>query len=117
MSKPRHTPGPWNFIRDRDCIARPDGVGIALMARSTLVGQMPPGHVMVPTIAKNTANGWLIAAAPDLLDACELLLHQVEAEYGIDPDDTVDPGDCRAGDHLEAIALARAAIAKATAAT
>ena len=105
----KHTPGPWTLAMhsegDETLDVIVDGsecfehgitraIWIAQCDAACLAGE--PGM--------NEANAWLIAAAPDLLAACEAVLAVMTGpEYG------GAPGT------IEAARLARAAIAKATA--
>ena len=86
MSSPRqHTPGPWTV--DNQYIHGPDGIRFLAVAGDG-AGQ---------------SNARLIAAAPELLDALEAVLPDLEhyvATHGPGPD--------------KRLALARAAIAKAS---
>jgi hypothetical protein len=65
MSEAKHTPGPWEFRLEayRTVIFHKAEVGEKALA----VGA---GHY-----PSNIANARLIAAAPDLLEACEALTH------------------------------------------
>ncbi len=80
----QHTPGPWELSRD----AVPDWhTQITVYTEAT--------GTRVATVFEREANAHLIAAAPELLAACEAAL------------DRDDVADCELGDML------RAAIAKA----
>jgi hypothetical protein len=89
----RHTPGPWKEDAwvGTDPYDDPDGPFVE-------VGNVrwSPNKVDVPAAIEQTANARLIAAAPELLEACEGLLNAL-------PSATTHP----------AIKAARAAIAKA----
>lgn len=100
MSK--HTPGPWQLAYYVDSgkpncgsviAANPHGEGAEEVASVNWIGG--------GFYSEQTANARLIAAAPELLDACRLFL--MCDEYS--PDPAVS----------KAMAAARAAIAKATA--
>lgn len=101
MSK--HTPGPWAFSRwdewgdTRFYIAQADGApytpnysDVATLVAETCIGEK---------VATQEANARLIAAAPELLEALELLTAGIESSVS----DTYIP-----------LVKARAAIAKAT---
>lgn len=87
MSGAKHTPGQWRL--DALTIIGDSGEG-----------QHPVAFADGPTMAISDANATLIAAAPDLLAACEALLagHVVGFTHA---------------ERVAAIAAARAAIAKA----
>ena len=93
---PAHTPGPWDY--DMDFIVAPDPNGkhpdiyIAEIADSDDEGR-------VASFEQQDANRWLIAAAPDLLAACTLIVERWER-----------------GNLAEAARACTAAILKATAA-
>ena len=92
-----HTPGPWHVSRDQAVVFGPGG---QLMADCEIFGPA--------MYEERYANACLIAAAPDLLAACQLLEGRLESlmkygDYGFD-----DPA------RDAAIIQARAAIAKAT---
>lgn len=71
-----HTPGPWvyQYFPEEDtwCIGYPGVDGMIAMA-------VPNEHL--PTAVSAEANARLIAAAPDLLEACELIADWCD-EYG-----------------------------------
>ena len=95
-----HTPGPW--IRWRTTTGGTPG---------TLIG--PPGERYVAavnsatTVNETTANCDLIAAAPDLLEACRASLVAITSSYGVPHKGGCQCRKCYASDKL------RAAIAKA----
>lgn len=70
----KHTPGPWMVFDeiDRSCIRRPgvDAAGISIVCYG---GGMLGDHAGVhgQTTAEAWANARLIAAAPELLEACK----------------------------------------------
>jgi len=54
----KHTPAPWNYVKGSDTIETRQGVAVA--------------HIPVTgTVGQPAANGCLIAAAPELLEACK----------------------------------------------
>jgi len=75
----KHTPGPWTsnaFAREPDCeyfVAGPEGQWLADVGG----GEDYVDHSSMDT---QRANARLIAAAPDLLAACEAVLDMVESE-------------------------------------
>lgn len=91
MSK--HTPGPWT-LSNRMCPDRGEGFFWVSAERTLhlMVAPCPEGFVF----GENEANARIIAAAPELLEACKLALEQINAN------------DYRTRDTI------RAAIAKAT---
>lgn len=107
-TKGTHTPGPWKY--ERITIGHPDNwrnpivtapgnyIARLFCAESTVAGMTADG---LTTLDEAEANAALIAAAPDLLEACQLVA-----------DHCGDHGDERS---FRAIKAARAAIAKATA--
>ena len=69
-----HTPGPWEY--DRSETAMQEFRGYSVTYPSDAYG---PGTRLVlisPECLENEADARLIAAAPDLLEALELLLNQ-----------------------------------------
>lgn len=99
MDCDKHTPGPWQVSGDSKLNVYSAKTG-DLLARAITGG--PPA----------VANARLIGAAPELLEALEILM---EAQRRSDPFN--DQGNQAEGDVLMGIALAKAgaAIAKATA--
>lgn len=92
MNETKHTPGPWHvdgmsIFAPTDHIAAKD---VAVMVND--------GN---SSIAERGANALLIAAAPELLAACEMLVKGIGEHGG-------NYTDC-----LEASRVARAALAKA----
>lgn len=71
MSK--HTPGPWQYESLPAVVTDANRCIIAVT-----VG--PERTVAVADVKQQRANARLIAAAPDLLEACNRLLMQVEVE-------------------------------------
>lgn len=108
MSNAQHTPGPWSVDENVN--------GIHIM-------QDNPGSVdlKVARIAgradDSIANAWLIAAAPDLLDACQAMIRWDDAEKNARPfDEDFGKGFYDRMDMCaEAFAKAREAITKAQA--
>lgn len=96
MSK--HTTGPWKYVEGGwvDSTSTPN---VAYC-----------GQLGIRTAEEQIANGKLIAAAPDLLEACQAL------PIGILDHDFIDAADFKdnAEPFLRAMRLARRAIAKAT---
>lgn len=114
-----HTPGPWKVIED------PFSEGIVAIIQHDEFGLLAVGSCedRAATGEEDHYNAHLIAAAPDLLAACEALLNVAN-----DPSDCPyfnDAGTCTGGCHSEPRCLtdrpnngwpkeqARAAIAKA----
>lgn len=97
MTNRNHTPGPWEAVDKR-----PDGFrGYSIFHGDQFVAHVGDSDSVTPI----DANARLIAAAPELLEACELLIEQYEAS-----------GDFTIGGKLtnRPFSMARAAIAKAT---
>ena len=69
MSESKHTPGPWLVTEDPIYGARIDAPGSFCVAK-TIPNDMP--------IKQKLANARLIAAAPDLLDACRAALYALK---------------------------------------
>jgi hypothetical protein len=98
MSEAKHTPGPWGFRLEapRTVIFHKAEIG----ERALAVGAGHyPAHI---------ANARLIAAAPDLLEACEELLQDILSPF---PREAVVIAGLGTGN--SSIEKARAAIAKA----
>jgi hypothetical protein len=88
MKTLNHTPGPWILERDR-------AKSLSIYGDTTFIGEVY--HEVDEPSPEENANARLIAAAPDLLDACRMAL------------------SCMAPDDNDITARAlRAAIAKAT---
>ena len=86
MSEAKHTTGPWNVpFREFTKIKAANGAHIATCHKLT-------------NLVNLEANSRLIAAAPDLLDALQSIIDDIDSEFGTDCDYN----------------KARAAIAKAT---
>jgi hypothetical protein len=102
QEKAKHTPGPWKVVRD----GNPLSAGIvAVIEHSERFLAVEEDHFGRPWCAPDTweANARLIAAAPDLLEACRAVMWWNERVGGFS-----EPEDER--DVLEPL---RAAIAKA----
>ena len=97
-----HTPGPWTT--DPECgnetVLGSDGIMVADCSITVL-------HVTYRTYAIDRANARLVAAAPDLLAACESALKRLAEPCGWDCDKAAAP-NCSTCNQL------RAAIAKTT---
>ncbi len=109
----KHTPGPWEVGTLSSKPAGGELVGIIRRSPVWEVAQVaPPMHTQkVIAYATSAADAVLLAAAPDLLAACEDVLNRLDLESAVD---AMDNRDC---DHPRAAIrdLLRAAIAKATA--
>lgn len=90
MSDSKHTPGPW-------AVTGPTGTTVCA---TTDRGRYPVAFAEGVSLAQMDANAALIAAAPDLLAACEALYTAVAADLSPKARD-------------EALAAGLAAIAKA----
>lgn len=88
MSK--HTPGPWEVAENDDEFECVDIFDMGLMAIIDDLGD-PVAHVESwvddgdDKHEEAMANARLIAAAPDLLSACEMMLDQLKCDY-LEPD-------------------------------
>jgi hypothetical protein len=89
-----HTPGPWHTGEGKAATIVYTDIGFAICDAKVFHGRHGQGE--------SNANARLLAAAPDLLEACETALENLSPLY--------------CGDHL-VITRLRAAIAKATGAT
>jgi hypothetical protein len=103
-----HTPGPWHvFLNRRDKKVRGRFPGIeARDGKTTIVlfGEADEGDLGIQgrDDTEAQANAKLIAAAPELLDACQALVER----YG--------PASGYTGEQREELLAAESAIAKAT---
>lgn len=103
----QHTPGPW-----RKCGGSTPAYTSIYANRGYIVWQMADGYahkengkgIQSPDYEEQAANARLIAAAPDLLAACNDLLDMLE-EW--------DTGFMQPGQEFAAVIAARNAIAKA----
>ena len=86
MSESKHTPGPWrtdtDIFHDRLDIRDESGRCIAVCI-----------HDYPMSMARHDANANLIAAAPDLLDALEDFVIDVEGYFGFSETDDMEPED------------------------
>jgi len=73
MSETKHTPGPWVVVTDESA-AQVKGYPCIYADGYTVVGT----EGMFGDIETDFANAHLIAAAPDLLDALECLLSELD---------------------------------------
>ena len=83
MSK--HTPGPW-FLGDGGHLvlaSSSDCVAILCDAEGDQFASMNTHSVNTVTPEQRRANGVIMAAAPDLLEACELVLFALD-EAGVE---------------------------------
>lgn len=103
-----HTPGPWEFISPAlhfvPGIRDPDGFYVATVSDYT------------PDLERAEANGRLLAAAPDLLAACEAILDAAPAEAPSEPEYNSTEDAFHHGHEVarwEAAEAVRAAIRKA----
>ncbi len=105
----KFTPGPWHFEpcnigseKNRyNPIVTHEGGNVARIFADVA---MPGLTSKAPDLETAEANARLIAAAPDLLEACKVTLKALDAEWG---------GEATDGDNTVRHAM-RAAIAKAT---
>ena len=67
MDNQKHTPGPWNVTNTAPSNAL--DIAIIFDAQSQVVCSVPKGSSNVPMLERR-ANARLIAAAPELLEAC-----------------------------------------------
>lgn len=77
MAEFNHTPGPWEVDYDGDSLEIIIAKGrkpVEVIAHLKLLAKGPPGE--------ERANADLIAAAPDLLKACELFVRFPETDSG-----------------------------------
>jgi hypothetical protein len=89
-----HTPGPWEFDYEAGEVSAPNGTVVLY-------------PTMLPDETEEVANGHLVAAAPDLLAACEALMGYFKSGNDIPVDRATLTCMC------DAVVLARAAIKKA----
>ena len=74
MSEAKHTTGPWNVpFREFTKIKAANGAHIATCHKLT-------------NLVNLEANSRLIAAAPDLLDALQSIIEDIDSEFGTDCD-------------------------------
>ncbi len=69
-----HTPGPWKYLEYPDSRIRSGNTRIAKVHVSGIIGEDIPD-----SISGYIANGYLMAAAPDLLAVCEC--HEALVNY------------------------------------
>ena len=74
MKENKHTKGPWLAI-----VTETTGGGNPAIWDITCKN----GGIVAESISHNEADAMLISAAPDLLDALDLLLNKVNAHYGV----------------------------------
>lgn len=130
MAETKHTPGPWR-VDERQGMAHgqktgrfvihPEGFAkMDLAACDTYVGDANSEKEAARLRALQFANARLIAAAPDLLEALRLAIHEVHASAQHQAACATWPHNARTMGHAKcncrvgtAINVARAAIAKA----
>lgn len=103
MSTAKHTPGSWGvYVADRISIAEPTGKVLAVANHGITTAEEEAVCIIgwAPFSPEDEANSRLIAAAPELLDALQLIADTEPVEAVLDPQ--------------RAVRVARAAIAKAT---
>ncbi|HEJ6002034.1 TPA: hypothetical protein SL812_003328 [Pseudomonas aeruginosa] len=100
MSK--HTPGPWQFSAGADYGDEGNYADVTAINGDLIIARV---NNLIPAGA---ANGELVAAAPELLEALQGMIEVYGGQYN---------DDClpKSSTELELIQQARAAIAKATA--
>jgi hypothetical protein len=104
----QHTPGPWSFENGISCISHKRGEIVARnRAGSQTVAQVAMFSDPSYDGDEDTANARLIAAAPELLDALEELVSDLEFDMSAG----CNPRLVKSGKRIE---YARAAISKAT---
>lgn len=71
-----HTPGPWraNWIRPDHSRGHTFDPTCAILADTAEYGTVRVADIPDPLTPEEEANACLVAAAPDLLDACEVAL-------------------------------------------
>lgn len=114
MSAFKGTPGPWQISTENQTIIKQDMSLIGLPNGGVLIGSAC-GHEssgFFPTTDQAAANARLIAAAPELLEACQTALAFVAGWAGVYQHDHGLP-DFHPR-HKEAIEQVKYAIAKAT---
>lgn len=74
MKENKHTKGPWFAV-----VTDTTGVGNPALWDITCKN----GGIIAESIGHNEADANLISAAPDLLDALDLLLNKVNVHYGV----------------------------------
>ena len=79
MSESKHTPGPWFVFGNGHCVGGPKGF-IDGDPREQTAGVAMCG-MRLRTDDEAEANARLIAAAPDLLAACEMLISDPSEEW------------------------------------
>lgn len=76
----KHTPGPWIIMGDG--LFKNPGIDSVPDSLSIIeVGHKHKG-IIGRTPEETSANAHLIAAAPELLEACETLMHELAVEGG-----------------------------------
>jgi len=105
-----HTPGPWIAGDRTDCIAAGDVCVVCFGHDYDDYGgvraRAPEPWELAPYQAEANANARLIAAAPDLLEACRLAMPFIEAIYR-------EHGRAYLPNSGDALEVVQAAIAKA----
>jgi hypothetical protein len=105
----KHIPRPWTYNKTNTGIRE---ILNSAGQRIAVVESHDAGTKNDDRAQEAEANARLIAASPELLEACKILLSYVESEYGLDYEEIPKPeplGD----DPASAVYLGRTAIAKA----
>lgn len=98
MSKVKHTPGPWQVCAGFIKTYYPsDALIVNAGTRTSDVAWVPCRYEDLPEMdVTQRANAALIAAAPDLLDACIAALEVIDELIGADYDITGEQAKCKA---------------------
>lgn len=118
MSELKATPGPWDVVNGTDVFtnlgaanaggARTDGDDGWHIADCNPGGSFVDGHMVDMILSERQRNAYLIAAAPELLEALESLIESIKIDTSGNMNGLFDA--CLTIDDVRA---ARAAIAKA----
>ena len=99
MSETKHTPGPWNvFYREGDKYPGIEAGILSIVVYSHIEGDC---GVQGSTLEESLANAQLIAAAPELLEACESVMDAIAGHTDWHPDHEVDDDSWNEDAHIE----------------
>lgn len=108
MSEHKHTPGPWHWNSDNDLWSEKNGEVIRASDDGKPYGMHMAEIEHHYDEAVKSANKNLIAAAPELLQGCEIALSYIEAVC------FNTPNPKKQKNYADCAAILRAAIGKAT---
>jgi hypothetical protein len=114
----KHTPGPWKYDPAFGCVVACGTVSMMICDPPAIQHRGPKGELAPAEVEFYAANAYLIAAAPELLEACRTAAELADEAASYLSDTLSDSDEAMAyAEELATLAMnARTAIAKSTAA-